>query len=115
MNEIVNKFLLAEDKFMPEMHFRQPGFTFSACGPFTKNKERIQTFKETGDSRYISQNELDKISGNFRYLTRRRASDKILCDKAFNIAKNLKYYGYQHAFALMVYKVFGKRNFWWLC
>ena len=48
MNEIVNKFLLAGDKFMPEMHLKQPGFTYSACGPFTKNKERIQKFKETG-------------------------------------------------------------------
>ena len=47
MNEIVNKFLLASDKFMPEMHLKQPGFTYSACGPFTKNKERIQKFKET--------------------------------------------------------------------
>ena len=60
MNEIVNKFLLAGDKFMPEMNLRQLGFTFSACGPFTKDKERIQKFKETGDSRYIYQNELDK-------------------------------------------------------
>ena len=47
INEIVNKFLLAGDKFMPEMHLKQPGFTYSACGPFTKNKERIQKFKET--------------------------------------------------------------------
>ena len=47
MNEIVHKFLLAGDKFMPEMHLKQPGFTYSACGPFTKNKERIQKFKET--------------------------------------------------------------------
>ena len=45
---------------MPKMHLRQPGFMFSACGPFTKNKERIKQFKETGDSRYIYQNELDK-------------------------------------------------------
>ena len=60
MNEIVNKLLLAEDKFMCEMHLRQPGFTHSAHGPFTKNKEIIQIFKETGDSRYIYQNELDK-------------------------------------------------------
>ena len=50
MNEIVNKFLLAGDKFMAEMHLRQPGFTYSACGHFTKNKERIQEFKETRDS-----------------------------------------------------------------
>ena len=61
MNEIVNKFSLAGDKFMPEMHLRQPGFTCTACGPFTKNKEQIQKFKETGDLRYIYQNELDKV------------------------------------------------------
>ena len=53
MNEIVNKFLLAGDKFMPEMHLKQSGFTYSACGSFTKNKERIQKFKETGDANYI--------------------------------------------------------------
>ena len=61
MNEIVNKILLAGDKSMPEMHLRQPGFTYSACVPFTKNKERIQKFKESGDSRYIYQNKLDKV------------------------------------------------------
>ena len=44
MNEIVNKFLLAGDKFMPEMHLKQPGFTCSACGPITKNKKRTQKF-----------------------------------------------------------------------
>ena len=60
MNKIVNKFLLAGDKFMPEINLRQPGFTYSVCRPFTKNKERIQKFKETRDSRYIYQNGLDK-------------------------------------------------------
>ena len=60
MNEIVNKFLLAGDKFMLEMHLRQPGFTYTACGPFTKNKERIHKFKETGDTNYIYKNELGK-------------------------------------------------------
>ena len=60
MNDIINKFLLVGDTFMPEMHLRQPGFTHSACGPFTKNKERIQKLKQTGYSRYIYQNELDK-------------------------------------------------------
>ena len=60
MNAIVNKFLLAGDKSMPEMHLGQPGFTYSVCGTFTKNKERIKKFKETEDSRYTSQNELDK-------------------------------------------------------
>ena len=57
MNNIVNKFLLARDKFMREMNLRQSGFTFSACGPFTKNKERIQKLKAPRDSRYIYQNE----------------------------------------------------------
>ena len=61
MNEIVNKFLLVGDKFMSEMHLRQPAFTYSACGPFTKNKERIQKFKETGDTSYIYKNEILKI------------------------------------------------------
>ena len=60
MIEIVNKFWLAWDKFISEMYLIQPGFTYCACGPFTKNKERIQKFKETGDSRYICRNELDK-------------------------------------------------------
>ena len=93
MNEIVSKLLLVGDKFMPEMHLRQPGFTYSACGPFTKNTERIQKFKETGYSRYIYQTKLDKACfqhdmgyADFKDLTRRTASDKILQDKAFNIA-----------------------------
>ena len=97
MKEIENKFLLAGYKFMFEMHLRKPGFIYSACGPFTKNKKRIQKFKETGDSRYVDQHELDKgcfqhdmAYGEFKDLTRRAASDKILRDKAFNIAKNPK-------------------------
>ena len=60
MNDIIKKFLLAGDKLMLEMHLKQPGFAYSACGTFTKNKERIQTFKEAGNSRYIYRNELDK-------------------------------------------------------
>ena len=106
MNEIVNKFLLAGDKFMPEMHLKQPGFTYSACGPSTKNKERIQKFKETGDTRYIYKNELDKACfqddmayGDFKEIGRRTASDKVLRYKAFNVAKNPKYDGYQRGLA----------------
>ena len=119
MNEIVNKFLLAGDIFMPEMHLKQsaalgkPGFTYSACGPFTKNKERIQKFKETGDPRYIYRNELDKAcfqhdmaDRDIKDLSRRTASDKVLRNKAFNIAKNPKYDGYQRGLASMVYKFF---------
>ena len=93
MNEIVNNFLLAGDKLISELHLR---FTYSACWPFTNKKERIQKFKEREDSQYISQNELDKacfqhvmLYGDFKDLTRRTASDKILSDKAFNIAKHL--------------------------
>ena len=117
MNEIVNRILLAGDKFMPEMHLRQPGFTYSACGPFMKNKERIQKFKETGDSRHIYQNELDKACfqhdmayGDFKDLTRKIASDKVLRDKAFNITKNPKYDGYQRDLASMVYKLFDQKS-----
>ena len=60
MNNIINKFLLAGDKFMPQMHLRQLRFVYSACGPFTRHKERIKKFKQTGDTRYIYRNELDK-------------------------------------------------------
>ena len=116
MNEIVNTFLLAGDKFMPEMHLKQPGFTYRACGPFTKNKERIQKFKETGDTSYIYKNELDKAClqhdtgyGGFKDVARRTASDKVLRDKAFNFAKNPKYDGYQRELASMVYTFFDKK------
>ena len=116
MNNTINKFLLAGDKFMPEMHLKQPGFTYSACGPFTKHKERIQKFKETGDVRYIYRNELDKAcfqhdaayTDNKDLLNRTRA-DKILGDKAYAIASNLQYDGYQRGLASMVYKFFDSK------
>ena len=60
MNEIVNTFLTAGDKFMLEMHLKEPGFTYSGCGPFNKNQERIQKFEETGHTKYIYKNEPDK-------------------------------------------------------
>ena len=60
MNEIVNKFLLVGDKFMPQMHLKQPGFTYSACGPFTKIKERIEKSMQTGNTDFICKNEVDK-------------------------------------------------------
>ena len=117
MDETVKKFLLVGDKFMSEMHLKQPGFTCSTCEPFTKNKERIQKFKETGDTNYIYKNELDKACfqhdmayGDFKDLKRRTASDKILRDKAFNIAKNSKYDGYQRGLVSMVYKFFDKKS-----
>ena len=94
-SEIVNKFLLAGDKFTPEMHLRQPGLTYSACGPLTKNKERIQKFEETGDTSYIYKNELDKACfrhdrtyEDFKDLPKRTAADEVLRDKAFKIASD---------------------------
>ena len=115
-NEIVNKFLLAGVKFIPEMHLKQPGFTYSACGPFTKNKERIQKFKETGDTSYIYKNELDKACfqhdmayGDFKDIARRTASDKVLREETFNIAKNPKYDGYQTGLTSMVYKFIDRK------
>ena len=110
MNEIINNFLVAGDKFMPDLHLRQHGFTYSACGLFTKKKERVQKFKETGDSRHNYKNKLDKACfqhymayGDFRILPIRTVSHKALCNKAFNFAKNPKYDGYQCGLASMVH------------
>ena len=102
---------------MPKMHLKQPGFTYSVCGPFTKNKERIQKFKETGDTNYIYKNELDKACfqhdmayGDFKDLARRATSDKVWREKAFNIPKNLKHDGCQRDLAFMVYNFFDKKS-----
>ena len=117
MNNIINKFLLAGDKFMPEMHLRQPQFTYSACEPFTKHKQRIQKFKETGDTNYIYKNELDKACfahdaaySDSKDLTKKTVADKILRNRAFNITKDPKYDGYQRGLASMVYKFFDKKS-----
>ena len=102
MNKIINKFLLAGDKFMPEMHLRQPRFTYSACGTFTKNKERIQKFikKQEIQEIFIKTNKI-KLVFNMIWLMEilkiyleDKIKDKVLCDKAFNVAKNVKYDGY---------------------
>ena len=92
---------------MPEMFLKQPRFTYSACELFTKSKEKIKKFKETGDTNYIYKNELEKACfqhdmayGDFKDLARKTASDKVLRDKAFNIAKNSKYDGYQRGLHL---------------
>ena len=95
---------------MPEMHLRQPRCTYSACGPFTKNKERIKKIKETGDSRYIYQNKLgkacfqhDMANGDFKDLNRITFADKLLRDKGCNTAKDPIYDGYQRGLASVVY------------
>ena len=88
---IINTFLLAGDKFMPEMHLKQPQFVYSACGPFTRHKERIKKFKQTCDTRYIYWNEPDKACfqrdsayADHKDLINRTKSDKVLRDKAYD-------------------------------
>ena len=101
---------------MPEMHLRQPRFVRSACGPFTRHKERIKKFKQTGDTRYIYRNELDKACfqhdsayADHKDLINRTNADKVLRDKAYDIASNSEYDGYQRGLSSMVYKFFGKK------
>ena len=101
MNKTVNKFLLVGDKFMLAKHLKQPGFTYSACGPFTKNKERIEKFMQTGNTNFIHKNELDKpcfqhdtAYGKTKDLAKRTQSDKVLKDKALEISSDPKYDGY---------------------
>ena len=109
MNEIV-KFLLAGDKFMPEMYLKQPGFAYSACRSFTKNKEKVMR----NELNKAYRNELDKACfeydlayADFKDLARRTAL--VLRDKAFNIVKNPKYDGYQRGLESTVYKFFDKK------
>ena len=101
MNKIINKFLLTGDKFMPELHLKQPGFTYSVCGPFTKHSERIQKFKETGNLKHLYKNELDKAwfahnatCSHSKDLAKGTISDKILKDRAYEIARNRQHDGY---------------------
>ena len=102
---------------MPEMHLKQPEFTYSACGPFKKNKERIKKFMQSGNADFIYKNELDKACfqhdmayGKSKDLVKRTQSDKVLRDKAFKIASDPKYDGYQRGLASIVYKFFDKKS-----
>ena len=114
MNNTINKLLLAGDKFMPEIHLRQPQFTYS--GPFTKHEQRIQKFRETGDTNYIYKNELDKACfvhdaaySDSKDLTKRTVADKIFKNIAFDIDKDPKYNGYQRGLASVLYKFFDSK------
>ena len=116
MNNIINKFLLAGDKFMPEMHLRQPQLVYSVCGPFTRHEERIKEFKRTGDTRLLYRNELDKACfkhdaayAKYKDVENRLISDQKLRNSAYNIASNPKYDGYQRGLASMVYKFFDSK------
>ena len=117
MNQVINKFLLAGDKFIPEMHLRQPQFVYSVCGPYTRHKERIKKFKQTGDTRYIYRNEINKACfqhdsayADNKDLINRTRADKVLRDEAYDIASNPEYDGYQRGLASMVYKFFDKKS-----
>ena len=117
MNNVINKCLLVGDKFMPEMHLRQPQFVYSDCGPFTRHKERIKEFKQTGDTCYIYRNELDKVCfqhdsayADHKDLINKTEADKVLRDKADDIASNPKYDVYQRGLGSMVYKFFDKKS-----
>ena len=117
MNEVVNKVLLARDKFMSKMHLRRPGFTYFSCGPFTKHKQRIQKIMQTRDRSYIYSNELDKACfahdaacSDRKDLAKRTQSHRVLKEKAYKIANNPKYDGYQRGLASMVYRIFDKKS-----
>ena len=99
------------------MHLRQPQFVYSACGPFTRHKERIKKFKQTGDTRYIYRNKLDKACfqhdsayADHKDLINRTEANKVLRDKVYDIASNPEYDGYQRGLASMVYKIFDKKS-----
>ena len=105
----MNKFLLAKDKCMPEMHLKQTGFTYCACGLFPRNK-KIEKFLQTGNTNFIYKNDIDKACFQhdmayckYKNLNKRTQSDEVLKDKAFKIASNQKYDGYQGGLASMVY------------
>ena len=114
MNEIVDEFLLVGDKFMSEMHLKQPGFTYSAYGPFTKNRQRIEEFMQTESTSFIYKNKAcfqhDMAYGDFNDLVKRTQLDKVLKDKAFKIRSDPKYEGFQKGLASMVYKFFDKKS-----
>ena len=117
MNEIVNKFLQAGDKFISEMYLKQPGFTYSGCGPFTRNKKIIEKFMATENTDFIYKNELDKVCfqhdmayGISKDLAKRTQSERVLRDKTIKIASDPRYDGYQRGLASMVYKFFHKKS-----
>ena len=102
---------------MPQMHLRQPGFTYSACGLFKKSKERIQRFMQTGNTDFIYKKELDKACfqndmnyGKSKDLIKRTQSDKVLTDKAFKIANDPKHDGYERGLTSIVYEFFDKKS-----
>ena len=116
MNKIINKFLLTGDKFIPELHLKQPGFAYSAPRPFTKHRERIQEFRQTANLKHLYRNELGKACfahdttySDSKDLAKITISDKILEERIYEIARNRAYDEYQRSLASMVYKIFDKK------
>ena len=116
MNEVVNKYLLTGDRFMPKLHLKQPVFTYSPYGAFMKHRKRIQKFKGTCDLKYIFKNKLDKACfahnaayANSKDLAKRTVSDNMLKDRAYEIALNPNCDGYQRGLTSMMYKLFDKK------
>ena len=97
MNKIINKLLSTRERFMPELHLKQPGFAYSACGRFTKNRERIKKCRQSGNLKHLYRNELEKacFANDTAYSDSKDVveiiiSDKILKDRAYKIATNYK-------------------------
>ena len=109
--------MLTGDKFTPELHLKQQVFAYSASGPFTKHRERIQKFRETGDLKHLCRNELEQVCfaqdaaySDRKDLANTTISDKVLKDRAYEVARNCNYYGYQRVLASLVYKFFDKKT-----
>ena len=95
MNKIIDRFLLTGEKFMPEFHLKQPGFTYRSCRSFTKHHEKIQKFRETVDLKYLYRSELDKAcfphdvaQSESKDFVKRTISNKILKDRANEIGRS---------------------------
>ena len=117
MNKIIKEFLLAEDKIMLDLHLKQPGFTYSACEPFTKHRQRIQKYRKTSNLKHLDRIELDKTCfaqdaaySDSKDLAKRTISNKILKERAHEITRNYNYDGYQRALACVGYKFFDQKT-----
>ena len=116
-NDIINKFLLTDDKFMPELHLWDSKVKkYSDCGPFTKHTERISQFMKDGGLSHIYKNELDKACfqhdmtyNKYKDLKGRTQSDIVFKNKAYKIAVNPRYDGFRRALASMVWKFFKRK------
>ena len=108
---------MAGNKFMPELHLRKPGFNYNACGPFTKHRERIQKFRETGDLDHIYKSKLEKTCfahdagySDSKYLAKRTISDKVVKVRSNEIAINPEYDGCQRGLASLIYELTRKQD-----